>query len=154
MKVTNILVISAIALVGTSAALGQSPTRTRPTPAPAADLQPIRSSPAYAELLLRKIELDSSLESLLSEYTEEYPKVKELRIEIGFLKAEIDRLLAVKPADAARLSAALGKLMLKKVELEAELAALRAQYKDEHPDVKKAKRKVELYEAAIREILG
>jgi hypothetical protein len=66
----------------------------------------------------------------------------------------MDRLLAVKPADAAKLSQALGQLMLRKVGIETQLDALRAQYKDDHPDVRKARKKVETYEAAIKEILG
>jgi chromosome segregation ATPase len=115
---------------------------------------PVRSSPAYAELLLQKTELESTLESLLVDYTEEYPKIKGLRVELRLLQAEMDRLLAVKPENSSRLTLALGKLMLRKVELETELETLRAQYKDDHPDVKKAKRKVEVFESAIKEILG
>jgi len=114
----------------------------------------IRSTPAYAELLLHKTELQSELDSLLVDYTDDYPKAKEIRLELGFLKVEMDRVLAVKPADISRLSQALGKLMLKKVELETELDSLRARLKDEHPEVKKARKKVESFEAAIKEILG
>ena len=88
------------------------------------------------------------------DYTEEFPKIKEIRVELGFLKTEMDRLLAVKPADAGRLSLALGRLMLKKIELEKQLDLLRAQYKDEHPEVRKTRRQIETYESAIKEILG
>jgi hypothetical protein len=157
MKLKHALLLTGTVLLFVGSGLGQGTNpKAKPTVAntPAVDLQPIRSSPAYAELLLRKTELDSSLESLLSEYTEDYPKVKELRVEIALLKKEMDRLLAINPSDAARLSMALGKLMLKKVEHEAELESLRFSYKDEHPDVKKAKRRVEMYEAAIKEVLG
>ena len=113
-----------------------------------------RSTPAYATLLLSKTELQSDLDSLLVDYTEDYPKVKEIRVELGFLNTEIGRVLAVKPADAGRLTEALGKLMLRKVELETDLDRLRSQYKDEHPDVRKARKKVDAFEAAIKEILG
>jgi uncharacterized protein involved in exopolysaccharide biosynthesis len=115
---------------------------------------PIRSTPAYGDLLLEKTELQSSLEALLLDYTEQYPKVKDLRSQLGFLQAEIERLLAVKPEYAGRLSDALGKLMLRKVELESNLETLRAQYKDDHPEVKRLRRKIDSYEAAIKEILG
>ena len=115
---------------------------------------PVRSSAAYAELLLRRTELESSLESLLVDYTEDFPKIKEIRLELGFLKSEMDRLMVVKPAEAGKLTSALGKLMLRKVELEAELETLRLQYNDNYPDVKRAKRKVEVFENAIKEILG
>src|SRR6476659_8158961 len=131
--------------------------KPKPTPSPAVvagDLQPIRSSAAYAELRLHQAELQSTLDSLLIDYTEEFPKIKEIRDELGFLKTEMDRLLAVKPADAGRLTLALGRLMLKKIELEKQLDVLRAQYKDEHPEVRKTRRQIETYESAIKEILG
>ena len=139
---------------------GQAPgAKPKPTPTPMIavqrdDLQLVRSSPAYAELLMRKTELESNLDSLLVDYTEDYPKVKDIKLELGFLKVETNRLLAVKASDVGRLSEALGKLMLRKVELETELDNLRTQYKDEHPDVKKARKKVDTYEAAIKEVLG
>jgi uncharacterized protein involved in exopolysaccharide biosynthesis len=116
--------------------------------------QAILSSPAYADLLLQKTELQSSLDSLLVDYTEEHPKVKEIRVELRYIQVEMGRLLAVKPEDAPRLTDALGKLMLRKVELEAQLDNLRTQYKEDYPDVRKAKKKVDAFEAAIKEILG
>ena len=153
------LFVSATALTIVAACIAQNnPAKPKPTPTatPVAvsDLQPIKSSPAYAELLLRKTELESNLDALLVDYTEEFPKVKDTRLELGFLKVEMDRLLAVKPAESAKLSQALGQLMLKKVEAETQLDALRAQYKDEHPDVRKAKKKLDAFESAIKEILG
>ncbi len=113
-----------------------------------------KSSPAYAEVLLRKTELLSELESLILDYTEEYPKVVEIRYSLVVLQKESDRMLAVKPADASKLTLALGKLIVRKIELETDLWQLLRSYKDNHPDVKRAKRKVEIYEAAIKEILG
>ena len=112
-----------------------------------------KTSPAYAEVLLRKTELLSELESLLVEYTEDFPKVKELRFESGLLQKDLDRLLAVNVADASRLSAALGKLMVRKCELNTDLWSLQLQFNDQHPDVKRAKRKSEIFEAAISDIL-
>lgn len=153
------LFVSATALTLIAVCNAQNnPVKPKPTPAatPVAvsDLQPIKSSPAYAELLLRKTELESNLDALLVDYTDEFPKVKDTRLELGFLKVEMDRLLAVKPAESAKLSQALGQLMLRKVEAESQLDALRAQYKDEHPDVRKAKKKLDAFESAIKEILG
>ena len=143
-----LLVVAAFAV-----AYGQA-SKTKSASPPSSDIQAIRSSPAYAELLLHKTELDSTLESLLVDYNEGYPKVIGLRTELTLLNAEILRLMAVKPADAGKLTLALGRLMLRKVELETELNALRGQYKDDHPDVRKLKRKIDVYESAIREILG
>ncbi len=114
----------------------------------------VKSSAAYAELLLKKTELQADLESLVLEYTEEYPKVIEIRFNLGALQKEADRLNKVKPADVSQLTLALGKLIVRKTELETDLWGLQKNYNDAHPDVKRAKRKVEIYEAAIREILG
>ena len=122
--------------------------------APAQTTNPIRSSGAYAEVLLRKTELQADLESFLSQYTEDYPKVKQTRYELEMISKDAERLLAVKPSDAAKLTTALGKMMVRKVELQLELWSLQQQLGDAHPDVKRARRRVEIYENAVKEILG
>ena len=114
----------------------------------------IRSSAAYAEVLLRRTELESELESLLMEFTEEYPKVKANRHSLAQLQKQADILLATKAAEASKLTLALGKMIVRKVELETDLWALQQTLADGHPDVKRAKRRVEIYDNAIKEILG
>ena len=126
----------------------------RPVAVPNDGRDSIRSTAAYAEVLLRKTELEAEAESLLMDFTEDYPKVKDLRIELDLLKIESDRLLAVKPVESAKLTIALGKLILGKVSHAAALKRLQVQYQDGHPSVKKEKRMVEIFEAAIKEILG
>lgn len=135
-------------LIFTAVAAGQ--TKPKPQPAPTASTS-VKTTPAYAELILRKTDLSSELEALLVEYTEEYPKVKELKFHTAALQKEIDRLNTV--ADVSRLSAALGRMMIRKCELATELFQLQADLNDQHPDVKRAKRRVEVFEAAITEIL-
>lgn len=153
MKIRNLLFALVAVLIGTAICFSQKNSAVI-KPIPTADLQSIHSSAAYADLLLQKTELQSSLDSLLVDYTEEHPKVKEIRVELRYLQSEMDRVLAVRPENAARLTDALGKLMLRKVQLEAELDNLRTQYKDDYPDVRKAKKQVDAFEAAIKEILG
>ena len=113
---------------------------------------PARSTPAYAEILLRRTELQSELESLMLEYTEEFPRVKEIRHVLTLVDRDLGRLGKV--ADSNRLTLALGKLMVRRIELETDLWKLQGTYKDEHPDVKRAKRKVEIYETSIGDILN
>jgi hypothetical protein len=112
------------------------------------------SSPAFAEIILRKTELEAELESLLVSYTEEFPKVAEIRFEFDSLKRAIERLSTVKAAESSKLTLALGKLMVRKAELETDLWNLRKRYDDNNQEVKRARRKIEIYEAAIKEILG
>jgi len=143
----------AIFLLLPAALFAQAPARQAPTNL-AANIQAVKSSPAYAELLLQRTELQSALDSLLVDYNETYPKVAELRAQIRLIDVEIGRLLVVKSPDVGRLTIALGKLMLRKVQFETELETLKQQYKDEHPEVRKKQRQVETFEAAIKEILG
>ncbi len=113
-----------------------------------------KTSAAYAEVRLRRAELESDLEAFLQEYTEEYPRVKEIKISLELLQKEADRLPAAASRGSQGLTLALGKLMVRKVELETDLRRLLENLQPAHPDVKRAKRKVEIYEAAIKEILG
>lgn len=114
----------------------------------------IQSTPGYAEVLLHRTELEAELESLLLDYTDEFPKVKELRFALGRAKAETDRLLAIPAADHAKATAALGKLIVRKIDAETDAWRLLQTYADSHPEVKQAKRKVDIFEKAIKEILG
>ena len=150
MKLLKVVFITFFLVLFSQICFSQTPKSKSiaPTNAPTA-----KSSPAYAEVLLRKTELLSELESLLVEYTEEYPKVTELRFEIGLLKKDLDRLLAVNPSEFSKLSAALGKLMVRKGEIDTDLWSLQKQFNDTHPDVKRASRKSEIFQAAINEIL-
>ena len=115
--------------------------------------QTVKSSPAYAEVLLRKTERESELEEFMLDYTEEFPKVKEIKFELGLINKEMDKILAVKTSESGKLTLALGKLIVRKIELETDLWNLRRQYNGDHPEVKRAKRKVEVFEEAIKEIL-
>ncbi len=113
----------------------------------------LKASPAYAELLLRRTEREAELEEFALDYTEEFPKVKEIRFEINLINQEMDRIAAVKAADSGKLTLALGKLMVRKTELGTDLWKLHQQYTDERPDVKRLRRKIAVYEKAIKEIL-
>ena len=115
--------------------------------------QAIKSTPAYSEVLLRKAERESQLEEFLLDYTEEFPKVKEIRFELDSLQKEMTKILAVNASETGKLTLALGKLIVRKTELETDLWNLRRQYNDDHPEVKRAKRKIEVFDKAIKEIL-
>ena len=115
------------------------------------NVQAVKSSAAYAEVLIQKAELTAELENLLLDYTEEYPKIKELRFELGVLQKDIEKLWTV--TDAARLTTALGKLIVRRAALATDVWNLQRQYTDEDPNVKRARRKVEVFDKAIKEIL-
>lgn len=115
---------------------------------------PIRSSPAYSEILLRKTELQADLEAFSADYTEANPKIADLRFELGALDKALGKVFAVRPTETSKLTLALGKLIVRKAELETDLNRLSRSYNKDHPEVMRTKRKVEIFDAAIREILG
>ena len=148
MKLFRITFILLLIFVSSAYVSAQTTTKTvaqKPTTNAA------KSSPAYAEIILRKTELSAELENFLLDYTEDFPKVKELRFEIGLLQKDLDKVLAT--SDASKLSLALGRLIVRKVQLQVDVWSLQKQYSDDYPDVKRAKKKVEIYEQAIKEIL-
>ena len=138
-------------LLSSTFVLGQGTAKKGATPD---NPEAVKASPAYAELLLLKTELGSEVESLLVEYTEEYPKIKESRYKLSLVQKDLDRILAVKSVDAGKLTQALGRLMARRIEVDTDLWELRIKYNDEHPDIKRAKRKLEIFDAAVKEILG
>jgi len=119
----------------------------------ASNNQAAKFTPAYSEILLRKTERESELEEFLLDYTEEFPKVKEIKFELGLINKEMEKILAVGATESGKLTLALGKLIVRKIELATDVWNLRRQYNDDHPEVKRAKRKVEVFEKAIKEIL-
>ena len=143
--------IPVILAFGIVASFGQTQARAVPTPA---IVQGAKATAAYAEVALKRADIEAELESLLVEYTDEFPKVKELKYALARIDVEATRLGSIKTADRDRASAALGKLMVRKVEAEIGLWKLQEDYADTHPEVKRAKRKVEIYERAIKDILG
>lgn len=116
-----------------------------------ANQQTVKGTAAYAELLLRRAELESDVESFLESYTEDYPKVKAARYELELTKKDLARLLT--QTDVSKLTVSLGKLLVRKNELETELWTLQNQYGKDHPQVKRAQRKVLSFQNAIKEIL-
>lgn len=155
MIVSRLCLILLVTAGCAAAGLAQNPPKITlsKTEKPYLPLEIIKSTPAYAEIVLRRAELESELESLLISYTEEFPKVKAIRYEMESLKNEFSRVSALKPAEASKLNSALGKLLVRKAGLETDLWSLRQKYDDNHTDVKRAKRKVEIYEKAVKSII-
>ena len=131
------------------------PAQTKPKPIITAQptANPVKSTPAYAEVLLRKTDLEANLEDLTVSYTDDFPKVKETRYEVGLINTALDKILAVSGADSSKLTLALGKLLVRRAELETDLWSLKNRYGDEQVEVKRAARKVAVFDKAVGEIL-
>jgi hypothetical protein len=112
-----------------------------------------RSSAAFAEVLLRKTELLADAESLSADYTDTNPKLIDLRYEGAALDRYLSRLDTTPAPQSGKLTPALGKLMVRRASLDVELARMGRTLNIDHPDYKRIKKKLEIYDAAIKEIL-
>jgi Skp family chaperone for outer membrane proteins len=117
------------------------------------EVGPIKSSPAYSEVLLRKTQLQADLEAFLADYTEQNPKILDIRAELTAINKSMERIFAVKPSETGKLTLALGKLIVQQAAAETDLARLLRSYNNDHPQVKRARRRVEIFDNAIAEIL-
>jgi hypothetical protein len=93
----------------------------------------IRSSAAYAELKLRRTEVEADIEAFSAEYTEQSPRIVDLRLELAVLDTGVARLMRAKPSDPARLTVSLGKLLVRHAALSVEAAKLLRTYAPDHP---------------------
>jgi hypothetical protein len=112
-----------------------------------------KTTPAFAEIILKKTEVEAEYEALLIDYTEEYPKVKENKLALRLLLTEIEKLAKLDTSQMPKLTLALGKLIVRKVEAEVEVKSLLVEYDEKNPDVLRARKKLQIYEKAIAEIM-
>jgi uncharacterized protein involved in exopolysaccharide biosynthesis len=110
----------------------------------------IKSSAAYAEVLLRRTELQADIEAVADNYTEQNPKLLDLRAELASIDSSMEKLFAIRPSETGKLTQALGKLMVKRAALQAEYQRLLRSYNKDHPDVKRARRRVDTFDNAIK----
>lgn len=146
--------IRGIVILALLVTAGAVSAQTNRKPVPARLVPDVKATAAFAEVALKRTDFEADLEALLVDYTDEFPKVKELKYALTRIEAESARLMAIKPSERGKATSALGKLMVRKVEAEVDLWKLQSDYADTHPEVRRAKKKVEIFEKAIREILG
>ena len=114
----------------------------------------VKASPAYAEIMVRKVELQSDLEAMLLDYKEEFPKIRSMKREIEILDASIEMLMKLPLSANGKMTSTVGRLIVRRAELETESTETAARYGGDHPEVRRAKKRVEVFERAIRELLN
>ena len=154
MVATRLIASAALIL---ALAAGVSAQKSKPvaeTQVSSAEPAHLLSSAAYAEVALRYVEVSAEIEAMLGDYTENHPSVAKARIVWAALTADNLRMRAVKPEEAGKLTAALGKTIVRKAELLAEYKALERQYPADNPEVRRAKKRYEYFAAVVDGILG
>ncbi|QQS41053.1 MAG: hypothetical protein IPM63_17065 [Acidobacteriota bacterium] len=151
MRITlRAIILSAALLAAASAVFAQNDSSTKEE---SEYPEHVRSSPAFAELILRRAVLEAELEELLVRYTNDFPKVSEMRYELAEIETAIGKLLEVPAEKASKLTLALGKMLVQRAEYATELDVLKRKYEDSHPEVKRAAKKLEIFDKAVRTIL-
>lgn len=153
MKIKNSALIIAIVIFSSIISFAQTTKKANNGQTNSNSSAVVRATPAFAEILLRKTDLEADLEDMIVSYTEENPKVKEARYELGLINTGLDKILAVDASQSSKLTLALGKLIVRKAQLETNLWSLQTKYGKDHVEVKRATRKVEVFDKAIKEIL-
>jgi uncharacterized protein involved in exopolysaccharide biosynthesis len=166
----KIIYIAAVLLIATSFSYGQKRNKSKLTKPPAAQTtqpptqpQPqtvpqtpqgsTKSTEAYGALVLRKVEVEAEYKEMLVDYTEEHPRVKIKKAEIDSLNFEMEKIAAMDSSFIPKLTATVGKLVLKKIDLQTEVNKLLLQYSEDHDLVKRAKQKVAVIEEEIQKVL-
>lgn len=153
MNFRSLTLVIAFALALSTVSLAQQSKSSDTAQLSPGSIQGARTTAAYAEVLLRKTELEADLEDLMVTYTDDSPKVKATRYELDLINASLSKILTVSVSESPRLTLALGKLLVRKAELETDLWSLKIKYGDEQVEVKRAARKVAAFDKAVKEIL-
>jgi len=112
-----------------------------------------RTSEAYSLLIQRKAKLQSELETLLGEYSGEWPAAKRLQFELDALKSEMKKMAAVDQSKVSKLTVGYGRLILRKVLLSREIDTLLREESSEWPTTKERQRELELLDREIQKIM-
>jgi len=112
-----------------------------------------KTSEAYSLLIQRKAKLQAELETLLREYSGEWPRAKQLQFELDTLKSEMKKMAAVDQSKVSKLTAGYGGLILRKVSLSGEIDTLLREEGSEWPTTKERQRELELLDKEIQKLM-
>jgi uncharacterized protein involved in exopolysaccharide biosynthesis len=112
-----------------------------------------KATPAYAALVLRKAAVEAELESLSGMFTDEHPGVGSKRFELNAVRFELEKLQATESSRVPKLSDAYGRLVLRKVAVEAGLNDLLGSFTPRHPEVLKKRAELLALERELEDIL-
>lgn len=111
------------------------------------------TTPAYSMLIQRKVKVQAGLESLLEQYSSDWPKAKTLQFELDALKIEMKKMVEVTEEKVAKLTSGYGTLILRRVSLDSEIQTLLLEEGSDWPGVKEKQRELELLDKEIQKIM-
>ena len=112
-----------------------------------------KTTPAYSLLVQRKVKVQAELETLLAEYSSDWPAAKKLQFELDALKAEMKKLADTEEGQIPKLTNGYGTLLLRRAVLESEIQSLSQEQSSDWPDVKQKQRELELLDNELKKLL-
>lgn len=112
-----------------------------------------RFSPAYGELILRKVEVETEIFDLRQKFTNESLQVKGKVRELAVINREMNALRRIKRSDVPKLNETYAKILLEKIAAEAKVLDLRDKFTAQHADFKTARYKFRLLDKELKDYL-
>jgi hypothetical protein len=113
-----------------------------------------RTTPAYSMLIERRVKVQAELETLLNEYSSEWPPAKKLQAELDALKIEMKKMSETEQPLIPKLTSGVGALILRKATLITEIKMMAEERESEWPEAKEKQRELELLNKQIEKILS
>ena len=135
-----------------AATLAQKPAATLAQKASEPEQNP-RTTQAYCMLIQEKVKLQAELESLLIEYSSDWPKSKMLQFKLDTLKSEMKKMAEVEESKVIKLTAGYGSLVLRRIVLATDAHVLLEEEEQEWPTFKQKQRELELLDKEIQKLM-
>ena len=112
-----------------------------------------RTTQAYCMLIQEKVKLQAELESLVSEYSSDWPKSKRVQFELDTLKSEMKKMAEIEESKVIKLTAGYGSLVLRRIALATDAHVLLEEEGPEWPTLKQKQRELELLDKEIQKLM-
>ena len=112
-----------------------------------------KTTPAYSLLIQRKVKVQAELETLLAEYTSDWPAAKKLQFELDALKGEMKKLAEIDEAQTPKLTNGYGTLLLRRALLESDIESISEQEGSDWPTLKQKQRELDLLDAELKKLM-
>ena len=151
MKRTPLVLVLVLAFFP-AATLAQKPAATLAQKASEPEQNP-RTTQAYCMLIQEKVKLQAELESLVREYSSDWPKSKRVQFELDTLESEMKKMAEIEESKVIKLTAGYGSLVLRRIALATDAHVLLEEEGPEWPTLKQKQRELELLDKEIQKLM-
>ncbi len=111
---------------------------------------PARFSPAYGELILRKVDVEAEVFDLRQKFTNDSLQVKSKFRELQIIRREMNALQRMKESAVPKLNETYSKILLQKISAEVKFFDLKDKFTNEYADVKTAGYRLQLLNEELK----